>query len=74
MQKAWADFCRQPIPTRFGYRTQAEDGTTRHFSEQVVAANGALRRLSVDDPSLGAIYTRFFEKQAGSEEGARDAA
>jgi PAS domain S-box-containing protein len=41
MEQAWADFCRQPIPTRFGYRTQAEDGTTRHFSEQVVAANGA---------------------------------
>jgi PAS domain S-box-containing protein len=41
MEHAWADFCRQPIPTRFGYRTQAEDGTTRHFSEQVVAAHGA---------------------------------
>jgi PAS domain S-box-containing protein len=41
MEQAWADFCRQPTPTRFGYRTRAEDGTTRHFTEQVVAANGA---------------------------------
>ena len=40
----------------------------------VVAANGALRRLSVDDPSLGAIYARFFQRQASLEEGARDAA
>ena len=40
----------------------------------VVAANGALRRLSVDDPSLDAIYTRFFQKQTRTQEGARDAA
>jgi PAS domain S-box-containing protein len=39
MQRSWADFCRQPVPSRFdGYRTQASDGTIRHFSEQVVAA------------------------------------
>ena len=41
MQRSWADFCREPVPTRFdGYRTQASDGTVRHFSEQVVAAEG----------------------------------
>jgi PAS domain S-box-containing protein len=41
MQRSWADFCRQPVPSRFdGYRTQADDGTVRHFSEQVVAAGG----------------------------------
>jgi PAS domain S-box-containing protein len=40
MQLAWAEFCRQPSPSRFGYRTLAEDGAVRHFSEQVVAANG----------------------------------
>ncbi|HXA35401.1 MAG TPA: PAS domain S-box protein [Steroidobacteraceae bacterium] len=41
MERVWADFCRQPRPVRFDvYRTQAEDGTVRHFSEQVVAANG----------------------------------
>ncbi len=39
MERAWADFCRQPIPSRFAYRTQA-DGEVRNFSEQVVAANG----------------------------------
>ncbi|MGC2033662.1 MAG: PAS domain S-box protein, partial [Steroidobacteraceae bacterium] len=41
MQDAWADFCRQPRPTRFdSYRTLADDGGVRHFSEQVVAADG----------------------------------
>jgi PAS domain S-box-containing protein len=42
MQEAWADFCRQPVPSRFdGYRTQAGDGSIRHYSEQVVAVHGA---------------------------------
>ena len=40
MTQAWADFCRQPVPSRFAYRTQ-HDGEVRHFSEQVVAADGA---------------------------------
>jgi PAS domain S-box-containing protein len=40
MEHAWADFCRQPVPRRFSYRTQATDGSVRHFSEQVVAAKG----------------------------------
>jgi PAS domain S-box-containing protein len=41
IQDAWADFCRQPRPTRFdSYRTQADDGSVRHLSEQVVAADG----------------------------------
>ncbi len=39
MQQAWADFCRQPGPCRFAYRT-LDDGEVRHFSEQVVAADG----------------------------------
>jgi ABC-2 type transport system ATP-binding protein len=39
----------------------------------VVAAEGALTRLSVDTPSLEAIYTRFFQRAAQSE-GVRDAA
>jgi PAS domain S-box-containing protein len=39
MQQAWADFCRQPRPSRFAYRT-LDDGEVRHFSEQVVAADG----------------------------------
>ena len=42
MELAWADFCRQPHPIRFdSYRTQADDGTVRHLSEQLVAADGA---------------------------------
>jgi PAS domain S-box-containing protein len=41
MEQAWADFCRQPRPIRFdSYRTLADDGSFRHFSEQVVAAEG----------------------------------
>jgi PAS domain S-box-containing protein len=41
MQQTWVDFCRQPRPIRFdSYRTMADDGSVRHFSEQVVAADG----------------------------------
>src|SRR5277367_2026830 len=41
MQSVWAEFCRRPTASRFdGYRTLAEDGAVRHFSEQVVAAEG----------------------------------
>ena len=41
MEREWAQFCSQPSPRRFdGYRTLAEDGTVRHYSEQVVAARG----------------------------------
>jgi ABC-2 type transport system ATP-binding protein len=40
----------------------------------VVAADGALRRLSVDEPSLDAIYTGFFRKQAAGSGEARHAA
>jgi PAS domain S-box-containing protein len=39
MEHAWAEFCRQPTPSRFAYRTQA-DGEVRNFSEHVVAAGG----------------------------------
>ena len=35
----------------------------------MVAADGALTRLSVDDPSLDTIYTRFFEQQAAGAQG-----
>jgi PAS domain S-box-containing protein len=40
MEDAWADFCRQPRPVRFEYRTHPSEGTVRYFSEQVVAAVG----------------------------------
>lgn len=42
IELAWADFCRQPRPIRFdNYRTLGPDGAVRHFSEQVVPAEGA---------------------------------
>jgi PAS domain S-box-containing protein len=40
MEQAWAEFCRLRIPSRFAYRTLTTDGAIRHFSEQVVAAEG----------------------------------
>jgi PAS domain S-box-containing protein len=40
MEQAWADFCLQPAPCRFDYRTVGGDGGIRHFSEQVVAVEG----------------------------------
>ncbi|HME40776.1 MAG TPA: PAS domain S-box protein [Steroidobacteraceae bacterium] len=41
MMRTWADFCRQPVPSRFeGYRTLAGNGAIRHYSEQVVAVAG----------------------------------
>jgi len=56
------------------YRLTADRDVRPEAARAVVAANGALRRLSVDDPSLAEIYTRFFQKQASREEGKRDAA
>src|SRR3984957_15282541 len=40
MEQAWAEFCLEPAPSRFAYRTQADDGAIRHFSEQVVPDGG----------------------------------
>ena len=40
----------------------------------VVAAGGRLKRLSVEDPSLEAIYTHYFQAQADHAQGDRDAA
>jgi ABC-2 type transport system ATP-binding protein len=56
------------------YRLTADRDVRPEAARAVVAANGALRRLSVDDPSLDAIYARFFQKQTRTQEGARDAA
>jgi ABC-2 type transport system ATP-binding protein len=56
------------------YRLTADRDVRPEAARAVVAANGALRRLSVDDPSLEAIYSRYFQKQASRPEGARDAA
>jgi ABC-2 type transport system ATP-binding protein len=56
------------------YRLTADRDVRPDAARAVVAADGALTRLSVDDPSLEAIYTRFFEKQAARDEEVRDAA
>jgi ABC-2 type transport system ATP-binding protein len=58
-------------PDRF--RLTAERDVRPDAARAVVAANGALRRLSVDEPSLDAIYTRFFQGKP-AEQGVRDAA
>jgi ABC-2 type transport system ATP-binding protein len=56
------------------YRLTADRDVRPEAARAVVAANGSLRRLAVDEPSLEAIYTRFFQKQASQSEGARHAA
>ena len=56
------------------YRLVTDRDVRPDIARAVVAANGALHRLSVDAPSLEAIYARFFQKQAETPEGARDAA
>jgi ABC-2 type transport system ATP-binding protein len=55
------------------YRLSSDRDVRPEAARAVVAANGALRRLSVDEPSLEAIYTRFFQRQ-GEQQGVRDAA
>ena len=48
-------------PDRF--RLTADHDVRPEAARAVVAANGLLRRLSVDEPSLETIYTRFFDRQ-----------
>jgi ABC-2 type transport system ATP-binding protein len=55
------------------YRLTADRDVRPEAARAVVAANGALRRLSVEEPSLEAIYTRFFQRQ-NEGQGVRDAA
>jgi hypothetical protein len=52
-------------------RNETNDGSG---SRAVVAANGALRRLSVDEPSLETIYARYFQQHADNPREVRDAA
>jgi ABC-2 type transport system ATP-binding protein len=54
------------------YRMTAERDVRPDAANAVVAVNGALKRLSVDEPSLEAIYARTF--QSKSEGGVRHAA
>jgi ABC-2 type transport system ATP-binding protein len=56
------------------YRMTADHDVRPEAARAVVAADGALTRLSVAEPSLDAIYTRFFERKAGQAKEIRDAA
>jgi ABC-2 type transport system ATP-binding protein len=54
------------------FRMTAERDVRPDAARAVVAVNGALKRLSVDEPSLEAIYARYFQGKASKE--VRDAA
>jgi len=56
------------------YRLTADHDVRAEAARAVVVAEGALMRLSVDNPSLDAIYTRFFEKQTAANGEIRNAA
>ena len=56
------------------FRMTADRDVRPDAARAVVAANGSLRRLSVDEPSLEAIYARYFQTQSGEIQGARHAA
>ena len=60
----------QPSPER--YRMLADRDVRPDAARAVVGAGGQLRRLSVEEPSLDAIYNRFFQGTPSEE--ARDAA
>jgi len=65
MQDAWANFCRQPRPTRFdSYRTLADDGSVRHFSEQVVAADGVAGWIGTITDVTDLVTTRDHLRKA----------
>lgn len=55
------------------FRLTADRDVRPEAARAVVQAGGALRRLSVEDPSLDTIYNRFFQDLA-RHKGARDAA
>ena len=47
------------------YRLLADRDVRPDAARVVVVAGGQLRRLSVEEPSLDAIYNRFFQDRAG---------
>ncbi len=54
------------------FRMTAERDVRADAARAVVAVNGSLTRLSVDEPSLEAIYARYFQGKASGD--VRDAA
>jgi ABC-2 type transport system ATP-binding protein len=47
------------------YRLLAERDVRPQAAVVVVNAGGSLRRLSIEEPSLDAIYTRYFQTHGG---------
>ncbi len=58
---------------QFRYRVAATRDVRPEAARAVVSADGALTRLSVEEASLEAIYTRYFQRQTNTG-GTRDAA
>jgi len=56
------------------FRMTADRDVRPDAARAVVAANGSLRRLPVDEPSLEAIYARHFQSHKDASQGARHAA
>ncbi|MBU6461192.1 MAG: ABC transporter ATP-binding protein [Bradyrhizobium sp.] len=56
------------------FRMTADRDVRSDAANAVVNANGSLRRLSVDEPSLEAIYARYFQNQTTPSGAARHAA
>ena len=56
------------------YRLLAERDVRAQAAEVVVYAGGALRRLSLEEPSLDAIYNGYFQQQDLQQQGASHAA
>ena len=56
------------------FRMTADRDVRPDAASAVVAANGRLRKLSVDEPSLEAIYSRYFQNQTAASGGTRHAA
>jgi len=59
---------------QFRYRIAATRDVRPEVARAVVGAGGSLTKLSVEEASLDAIYTRYFQRQAGATGGSRDAA
>jgi ABC-2 type transport system ATP-binding protein len=56
------------------YRLTADRDVRPEAARAVVAAGGALTRLSVDEPSLDAIYARYFQTGSSAPREVSDAA
>jgi ABC-2 type transport system ATP-binding protein len=56
------------------FRMTADRDVRSDAAYAVVGANGSLRKLSVDEPSLEAIYARYFQDQTARSGGTRHAA